>query len=350
MGNSNSSAIAINLDRNNLFYFSGESVSGTVNLNIIEGKLEADEIYIILTGEIGYTTTRTVSTGRGRTSTRTEYHHVPFYSAKVTFVRPEPGQKEFIYGQGQYSWSFQIPLTEHLPPTINQPQSYPHVRYYLQVVIDKPWYKPNTRETRYLTIFPRVNLLHNPQCLLSTIFGNQNRKDIKLKGILNKLGYVPGESIYMTLEIENPRKVLIQRINLSMLQSYKIGRNSRGHTIFQTTLPNILNLKDQQIRETFSIIIPSVSIPPSYQFQGGIQRVALVNIFYMLRFAVKVEGIFTNFDVNVPITLGTEPYPDLNQQQTFNPVIVSYASNPEQSMFSDDDLPPNYDSTVQNNK
>ncbi|CAF1398097.1 unnamed protein product [Rotaria sp. Silwood1] len=350
MGNSNSRAIVINLDQNKLFYFSGESVSGRVDLNIIEGKLEADEIYIVLTGEIGYTTTRTVSTGRGRTSRRTEYHHVPFYVAKFIFARPESGQNELVYGQGQYSWPFQIPLTDYLPPTVNQPQSYPHVRYYLQVVIDKPWYKPNIRETKYLTIFPRVNLLQNPQCLLSTIFEKQNRKDIKLKGTLNKVGYVLGESIHMTLEIENPRRVLIQRIDLSMLQSYQIGRNSRGYTIFQTTLPHILNLKDQQIRETFSIIIPSVPIPPSYQFQGGIHRVALVNIFYMLRFAVKVEGIFTNFDINVPITLGTEPDPNLNQQQTFNPIVVSYSSNPEQSMFNDDDLPPNYDSIVQNNK
>ncbi|CAF5108068.1 unnamed protein product [Rotaria sp. Silwood1] len=94
MGNSNSRAIVINLDQNKLFYFSGESVSGRVDLNIIEGKLEADEIYIVLTGEIGYTTTRTVSTGRGRTSRRTEYHHVPFYVAKFIFARPESGQNE----------------------------------------------------------------------------------------------------------------------------------------------------------------------------------------------------------------------------------------------------------------
>ena len=57
MGNSNSSTITINLDRTNLFYFTGETVSGTVDLNITEEKVEADEIYIQLTGEIGYTTT-----------------------------------------------------------------------------------------------------------------------------------------------------------------------------------------------------------------------------------------------------------------------------------------------------
>ncbi|CAF1183232.1 unnamed protein product [Rotaria sordida] len=316
----------------------------------MEGHVEADEIYLVLTGEIGYTTTRTVSTGRGRTSTRTEYHHVPFYSAKVSFAQPEFGQKQLVYGQGQYSWSFQISLTDYLPPTINQPLSYPHVRYYLQVVIDKSWYKPNTRETKYLTVFPRVNLLQNPQCLISTMFGNQNRKDIVLKGSLNKLGYVPGEAIHITLDIDNSRRVLIQRIVLSLLQSYQIGRNSRGYTVFQTILPNILNIRDQQRREPFSIIMPSVPIPPSYQFQGGLQRLALVNISYILRLAVKVEGLFTNFDVNIPITIGTEPYLDSNQQPTPNSVTVSYSLNPEQSMFKDDDLPPSYDSLGENIK
>ena len=69
MGNGNSIAITINLDRNNLFYFCGEFVSGTVGLNIIEGKVEANEIYIVLTGEIGYTTTGTAISGIGRTTT-----------------------------------------------------------------------------------------------------------------------------------------------------------------------------------------------------------------------------------------------------------------------------------------
>jgi len=350
MGNSSSNTISINLERTNLLYFTGETVSGTVDLNITNEKLEADEIYIILTGEIGYTTTRTV-TRNGRTSRRTQYHNVPFYSAKVIFAQPQPGEKELIFNHGQYSWPFQIPLTDdYLPPTMNKPQSYPHVRYYLQFVIDKPWYKSNTRENRYIMIYPRVNLLQNPQCLLSTIFGKQNRKEIILKGTLNKLGYVPGELIHILLEIENPRTVLIKHIDFSLFQSYQIGNNTRGNLIFHTTLPKILNLKDQQIRETFYLLIPSELIPPSYQFQGRSERLAFVNIHYFLRCEVKVEGMFTNFDVDIPITLGTEPNPNLNQQQTFNPLLVSYSLNPQQSMFNDDVSPPSYDSIVQNVK
>ena len=59
MGSGNSSAIAINLDRNIIYFiFLVKCISGIVDLNITEEKLEADEIYIKLTGEIGYTTTQ----------------------------------------------------------------------------------------------------------------------------------------------------------------------------------------------------------------------------------------------------------------------------------------------------
>jgi hypothetical protein len=350
MGNSSSNAISINLERTNSLYFTGETVSGTVDLNITNEKVEADEIYIMLTGEIGYTTARTVFKNKRRSRSHKD-HDITFYSTKFIFAQPQPGETELVLNHGQYSWSFQIPLTDdYLPPTMNQPQSYPHVRYYLQFVIDKPWYKPNIRENRYIMIYPRVNLLQNPQCLLSTIFGKQNRKEIILKGTLNKLGYVPGELIHILLEIENPRTVLIKHIDFSLFQSYQIGNNTRGNTIFQTTLPKILNLKDQQIRETFYLLIPSALIPPSYQFQGRSERFAFVNIHYFLRCEVKVEGMFTNFDVDIPITLGTEPNPNLNQQQTFNPLIVSYSLNPQESMFNDDVSAPSYDSVVQNVK
>ncbi|CAF4740456.1 unnamed protein product, partial [Rotaria sp. Silwood2] len=74
MGNDNSSAITIDVDRNNLFYYSDETVSGIVRLNITEENLETREIYISLIGEIGYTTTRSVSNGKGGSLPRNEYY------------------------------------------------------------------------------------------------------------------------------------------------------------------------------------------------------------------------------------------------------------------------------------
>jgi hypothetical protein len=315
MGCGSSSNIVINLDRPNPFYFSGEILSGTVQLYVTDDKLQADEIDLNLIGEIGYTTTHTVTDAHGRRSTTTQHHNVPFLKTKTVFARPETGDNALTYTQGQYSWRFQIQLMDYLPPTLNQPQSYPYVRYYLQFVIDKAWYKPNTRENRYITIFPRVNLLQQPQNLMATMFGSRDRKDITLKGTLNKLGFVPGEMIMATIEIENPRQVLIKQIDASMIKTYQIGPNSCVHTVFRITIPELMNQKDERITQTTSLMIPAIPLAPSYQFQGGTGQAVFVQVNYVLKFEVKVEGMFTNFEATVPMILGTEPNPTLPQQQ-----------------------------------
>ena len=345
MGNSNSSTITINLDRNNSLYSSGEIISGIVDLNITEENLEAKEIYIIVVGEIGY---KTFSTGTAQHSTRTEDHCISFYCDKVSFVRPDIGQKKIIYRPGHYSWPFHFSLIDNLPPTIGKHYQYPRVRYYLQVIIDKPWYEGNIRHTKYLAIRPRVNLLQNPRCLLPFNFKNENRKNITLKGTFNKVGYVPGENIQFSLEIQNPRKLLIEHINLSMLQSYEIAKSSKEYTVFKTMLPKIINLKDKHIMETFSIKLPSTLRPPSYKFQG--EKInAFVKIYYTLKLTVIVEGVFTNLQILIPSTLGTEPNPDLQQQrqETIDPLSIFYSANSDQSIFTNDDPPPSYDSIVQ---
>jgi hypothetical protein len=349
MGNNNSGTITINLDRNDLFYFTNDIISGKVNINIQEEKLEAKKFFLMFIGEIGYTTTSEMSYGVSLV-THTDYDHISFYSIKIPFGKSQHEEKEFILYKGNYSWSFQIPLNNSLPPSINKPESFPHVRYYLEVIIDTPWYKPQQWEKKYLTIFPHINLLYNPQYLKSSTFRNSNRQDIHLTGTINKLGYVPDEPINLSLEIHNPQKVLIKHINLTMFQLYRINTNDRTNILFQTVLPKIFNLKDEKINETFSILIPSNPIPPTYQLRGKFKASIAVNLSYVLRLTVKVEGIFTNFYVDIPIIIGTEPHLDLNQQPTTNSLIVSYSLDTEQSVFNDDDPPPSYESVVQYTK
>ncbi|CAF3540245.1 unnamed protein product [Rotaria sp. Silwood1] len=156
----------------------------------------------------------------------------------------------------------------------------------------------------------------------------QYQKDITFKATFNKLGYVPGEIIQFILEMENPRRVLIKRIDLSMVQTCEIGRAAYSLPISRTILPKIRNLTDQQIRQKFSIKIPLVPISPSYQFRGEIRKIAVINICYMFQFTVKVEERCICYDVHIPIILGTDPNPDLSQQPTSNSInkIVSSSS------------------------
>ena len=61
-----------------------------------------------------------------------------------------------------------------------------------------------------------------------------------------------------------------------------------------------------------------------------------------LTIAVKVEEIFTNFDIQIPITLGTEPLPHFEQQQQ-EQTAHTYVFIFNSSTVNDDD-----DTTVQN--
>ncbi|CAF1475765.1 unnamed protein product [Adineta ricciae] len=341
MGNGTSSSIAINLDRSNEFYFTNEIISGTVELTIVEGRIEVEEIFMKLTGELSYTSASAGRDNKVHSTTQTDYHHIPFFSRKTIFAQPKPGQR-FVYGQGRHSWPFQISLDEHLPPTMNQPQLYPNVRYYLQVVIDKSWYKPSTKERKIVAVYPHVNLSDNPQCLQLTTFGNHNRKDLTLKGTLNKSGFVPGESVQIKLEIANPQRLLIKNIICSIFQIFCIGPIKRESNILQSLVPNIMNSRAMQFNETFSIEIPgNITLAPSYKYQSASQQAAIVVNDYVVRFAVKVEGLFDNFEVNVPIILGT----DQNSGIAAGIPAAALTMNDD-----DDDLPPSYDSIVHDPK
>ncbi len=90
MGNVNSTTITIDLDQTNLCYFTGETISGIVGLNVTEEKIEADEIYIQLIGEIGY---KPIQIDLDDRIERADYHNVPFYSAKHVFQKTKDGEK-----------------------------------------------------------------------------------------------------------------------------------------------------------------------------------------------------------------------------------------------------------------
>ncbi|CAF1433430.1 unnamed protein product [Rotaria sp. Silwood1] len=346
MGSSNSVHVTLNLDRTNPFFYAGELVSGTANVNIKEGQVKVDEIFIVLKGETGYTTTRTVHESNGSTHTVTDYHTISFFLEKKILESPGLREKELVYHCGQHSWQFEIPLPPQLPPTINEPRKYPHVRYSLKFVIDKPWYKRNTNEILWLTVFPYVNLLNNPQFLTSSIFGNHNRKHVTLKGNINKLGYVLGEMITGTLEIENPEKTLLKQIYLTLIQHCRIESNTKKEKIVETILPTIVNTKEEHIMQKFSLVIPLTHIAPSYAFSGGFHHTTNVHINYFLEFDVKAEGMFTNFDVSIPITIGTESNTKPNEHQlndttnlwpnslSYYPETIMHAEYPPPSYYS----------------
>ena len=77
--------MAIYLRDHESFYFTDKIITETADLHISEGRVEAQEIYLSLIDELGYTTTERRTVRSGERFTDTEDHHHPFYSTTTTF-------------------------------------------------------------------------------------------------------------------------------------------------------------------------------------------------------------------------------------------------------------------------
>ena len=229
------------------------------------------------------------------------------------------------------------------------------VRYYVRVVIDKPWYKPNAQQYYNITIFPRVNILYTPGGQQSVAFQNQNRGKIRLHGYLIRGGVVPGDKISLHIEIQNPKQGFIKRIEATFTQHRKIGPNNDTSIIFRTDVPDIRDFGAASLQKAFDLPIPSVFLPPTHThyIQSNNSPYGVV-VNYTLTLDVKTRGLFSDFKVTFPVIVGTEPMP-VQQQQLQQPQLpevnvpfeMPIASAP---VMEYDELPPSYDSIATTEK
>ena len=99
----------------------------------------------------------------------------------------------------------------------------------------------------------------------------------------------------------------------------------------------------------FSLAIPFLLLPPSYDFHHGYDHTTHVNIHYSLEFRVKVEGLFSNFDISLPITILSDSNMNSNSyesHQTTNFSRNSVPHYPDIDINDETDPPPSYDSIV----
>ncbi len=76
--------------------------------------------------------------------------------------------------------------------------------------------------------------------------------------------------------------------------------------LIRLAVPQLFNTNDEHIVTTCSIPIP-MGIPPSYNFKSKNTRSNVnVNIHYDIRLEVKAKGLFSDFELQVPIIIGTD--------------------------------------------
>jgi hypothetical protein len=253
-------------------------------------------------------------------------------------------QREITLYRGQHSWPFEFVLPSNLPPSsLPTTVTYPYIKYYVRIVLEKPWYKPNTRQIYVLTIFPRVNIHRLLNSQQPTMFSESNRKKLLLQGSLLHPATMPGQMFSVHVKLQNPRRCEIKRIEVRLFQHRQIAHKHQSELIFQTDLPDIIEFKDIQLERTFDLSMPAIVLAPTYMCTAPTAGLTCtVSYQYELKFDVKVRGLFTDFQTSIPILVGNEPVAQpqvLLKSQT----TVPTASAP---MFDYEEPPPAYESVV----
>ncbi|CAF0842364.1 unnamed protein product [Rotaria sp. Silwood1] len=352
MGANESAEIQVSFNHSNSFYFAGEQILGNISFQSTHEKLVLDGIFLEFIGEIGFTTRETRrhhdSNGHTRTEHYTEYHRVPFITVCIPVVQPQYGQRDITLYRGQYSWPFEFLLPQCLPPSsVPSTIEFPYVKYSIRIVLDKPWYKLNKKQTYPLTIFPRVNLYQIQPAQQPVPFTQSNRKKIQLNGYLLQGGVVPGKSLSLQINLQNPKRIEIKRIEATLIQHRQVARSHHAEIIFRMDLPDIREFSGADFNRMFNLQIPSVYLAPTYTYMSQCCGPSLsINFTYELKLEVKVRGLFTDFTVSIPVIIGTEPTSD--EQQLINSSVDM--ATPSAPVYDYDEPPPAYESVVTNLK
>ena len=166
-------------------------------------------------------------------------------------------------------------------------------------------------------MYPRVNLLHISNSQRALKFDTK-RKDITVKGILPRSGFIPGERVNVSLEIHNLNRISIKHMDICLVQRYEIDQCRRRLELVRFSVAEVCGTNDEFMQATCPITIPQ-GIAPSYAYESRNSRVnVLVNVFYDLRVEVKAKGLFTDFDLLVPIIIGTDCSTEHSQENFAN--------------------------------
>ncbi|CAF3052316.1 unnamed protein product [Rotaria socialis] len=337
MGANESAMIQVNFNRSTEFYFPGEHVSGEILFQNKHDRLKLVEIFIEIVGELAYTTAEsrssTDSNGNSTTEYYTDYHHIPFFTNHLPLARPDSLQEKIILNRGTYTWPFDVSLPENLPPS-SSPNvgAYPHIKYYAQIVLNRPRFKVNVTRTYPLMIYLRMNHFRMDDVQNALSFDKQNRKQLRLHGYLRHSQIVPGQSLSVQINVHNPERTEIKRIDAAFIQHRKTALNHNDEVIFSINLPGLNEFNELYFQRDFGLPVPSINLTPTHTFSTlHSDHSYNFNVDYELLLRVKTHGIFTNFEVSIPVVVGTEAILGGHQQN---------------NGFDETDLPPSYETVT----
>lgn len=244
---------------------------------------------------------------------------------------------------GITTYSFACVLPETLPSSFEG--KYGHIRYSLKTVVDRPWKADKEFRLSFtvircedLNLLPALSIPSKSEIVRSFYYCCFKSKPFFMSVSIPFTGYVPGQSINVTIFMNNQSstdvegtKVSLERITQYISQSPHKKIRSETLTVKEAYGSGISKSGSGEV--SLALIVPPMA-------PTNLNYCKVLTTCYQLRVIAKVSGAHRNPHINIPIRIGTIP---LRQSLPHAPIIApmgSPSSNPQPTAPSMVDLPP----------
>lgn len=302
--------LKIIFDNSKNTFCSGQTVSGRLVV-----QLDAPEylhsILVKMRGEANcsWNETKTVRrNGNDETQTTTYKDHDLYFENHVTLFGGS-GNTEVLQA-GSHFFQFSMLLPDHLPASFEG--KYGHIRYAVKGILHRPW----THDHEVMAVFivmPNLDLNLDP--LNSVPVQLEKTKyfcccccksgPLTYVAYLPGKGYVPGQDIPITVEIENGSNVKVREVTCELLKTVSYHCTSPRGSKEESMVVAELTFQGPVVgheSKTWSANMRTPSVPASM-----LQSCSIIDLTYKLIMKAVLKGLHGDLVHSISVIIGTIP-------------------------------------------
>ncbi|XP_014669738.1 PREDICTED: arrestin domain-containing protein 3-like [Priapulus caudatus] len=192
-------------------YYAGQVLSGQVIVELNEPiTMRGIKLTLKGTASVHWSERHNTGSGKHRHSHTSHYRNEELYfNHEIMLFSKEPGTSDNpTMPAGRRVFDFSVQLPPHLPSTFEG--AHGNVRYSAKACIDRPWKFDHTAKGMF-TVVSVMDLNSSPEAA-SPVSGHNEKYlccwcckegPISCQASIPHMGYVPGENIYVSADIEN---------------------------------------------------------------------------------------------------------------------------------------------------
>jgi len=343
------------LDSPTSSYYAGSSLTGRVLLNLDKPKkVRALTVKFKGASHVSWNESHDErqNDGSTRSETVTFSASEEYFTMKFNLVGSASGEVEIPAGENVYPFSTALPPL--LPSSFDG--EYGHVKYTIEAVLDRPWKLDHEVKTRFFVVTPLDLNLH-PEVKEPV---KQDREKtfcccccrsgpLTVVVALPFTGFVPGQPIPFTVEIDNASNVEIDKVAFAVKKMIKWTAHTPRHSTKDDTV-EVVKLEIEGVPAGGSKSWNQTLPLPEMPFHN-LNGCSIINLTYKFQVTAKVSGIHKDLNLSIPIMLGSVPLmqsgfggqPPLNGMSV-SPITAVPAAPP--SYNSPNYPPPSYHESV----